>query len=69
MTSLTLTLAELGAVVLTAVGLAATDPARISRLLTAYAAQKLGVDPQEVRAMDAATDGDPATDPAEEGGA
>jgi hypothetical protein len=61
-----LTLTELLAIMLLSGALAATEGVRISLLFTAYVAKKLGVEPSQVRAMDAATDGDPETTAEEE---
>jgi len=55
MSTVTLTLFELAGVVFIAVGLAATDAAAISRLAVAYAAQKLGIEPQQITAYQRAT--------------
>jgi len=52
----TLTWPELGAVVMTAVALAATDAAALSRLLLAWLAQRLGVKPSEIMAYQRATE-------------
>ena len=59
--TLTLTLTELLAIMLLSAALASTEAVRLSLLFTAYVAKKLGVKPSQVRAMDAATDGDPET--------
>ncbi|WP_436924779.1 hypothetical protein [Halosimplex amylolyticum] len=45
-------------VVVAAVGLAATDAVAVSRVFVAWLAKRLGVAPAEIRATDAATDGD-----------
>jgi hypothetical protein len=58
MTELTLSLAELGGIVLGAVVLAASDPAAVSRMGTAYVGKRLGVDPGEISKYEQATDGD-----------
>ncbi|WP_121822829.1 hypothetical protein [Halostella salina] len=57
MTAVTLALWEVGMIVAVSVGLAATDAAALSRLLLAALAKRYGVRPQEIRAVDAATDG------------
>ncbi len=44
--------------VVAAVGLAATDAVAVSRVFVAWLAKRLGVAPAEIRATDAATDGD-----------
>ncbi|ELZ22394.1 hypothetical protein C475_17818 [Halosimplex carlsbadense 2-9-1] len=59
--TLTLTVVELAAVVMAAVGLAATDASALSRVWVAWLAKRLGVEPAEIRATDAATDGDGGT--------
>jgi len=56
--TVSLSLAELAAVVAVSVGLAATDAAAVSRLAVAYVAKKAGLKPAEIRGFDAATDGD-----------
>jgi hypothetical protein len=53
-----ITLGELLGVVFVAVALAATDAAALSRLAVAFLAKKLGVEPDEIRATDRATDGE-----------
>ncbi len=74
--SVTLTMAELGAVVGLAVVLAVTDGAALSRIGIAFLAKKMGVSPSEVIATNAATgtrgEHEPAStssdpDPAEDG--
>lgn len=52
----TLTWPEFGAVVMTAVALAATDAAALSRLLVAWLAKRLGVEPGEIMAYQSATE-------------
>jgi len=61
-TEVALSLAELGGVVAVAVALAATDAAAISRLGMAWVAKKAGLKPREIRATDAATDGEEASE-------
>lgn len=56
MSQVTLSLAELLAVVLVAVTLAVTDGAALSRLGTAWLAKRLGVEPGEVAAYQNSTD-------------
>jgi hypothetical protein len=56
--TVSLTLAELGAVVAVSVALASTDAAAVSRLAVAFVAKKAGLKPAEIRGFDAATDGD-----------
>jgi hypothetical protein len=58
MSQLTLSLAELFAVVLVASTLAVTDGAALSRLGIAWLAKRLGVEPGEVVAYRNATDED-----------
>jgi len=52
-----LTLAQLAAIVLVAVVLAATDASALSRLGIAWLSKKLGVKPGEISQYDSATDG------------
>jgi hypothetical protein len=58
MSTISLTLVELGAVVFAAIVLAATDASAISRLGVTFAAKRLGVSPGEIYQYDQATDGD-----------
>lgn len=58
MTTLTLTLIEVGIIVFVAVTLAVTDGAAISRLGVTYAAKYLGIKPNEINQYSAAADGD-----------
>lgn len=53
--TVTLTLGELLALITLSVLLAATDAARLSRLLMAYLSKKLDVDPREIEATTDAT--------------
>lgn len=61
--TLELSLTELAVIVGTAVALAATDAAALSRLAVTVVSKKLGVEPNEIYAFSAATaDRDPADD-------
>lgn len=64
MGSVTLTYAELAGVVFTAVALAASNPAALSRIGVTVLATKAGLKPSEIREFTAATD-DSGTDSGE----
>lgn len=58
MSDVALTFGELAGVVFAAVALAASDPAALSQIGTTWLATKAGLEPSDIRAFDAATDGD-----------
>lgn len=58
MSSITLSVAELAAVVLAAVALATTDASAVSRLAVAFIAKKLGIKPAEITRYQSATEDD-----------
>lgn len=53
--TITLTFAELAALIAIAVGLAATDAAALSRLAVAWVSKKAGVEPGEIMRYNDAT--------------
>lgn len=57
MSEVTLTLAQLGAILWIAVTLAVTDGAALSRIGITWTAKRAGVNPYEITQYDEATDG------------